>query len=72
MYRVEKRPRDGQGRLLGVGFLACDRTPNVRIAVGLRLGTRFIYEAGEDGADVEVVDLAECVESYASGAIDYH
>ena len=68
----EKSPRHWPRRLLGVGFLAWDRTPNVGIAVGLRLGTRFINESGEDSADVEVVDLAECVKAYASVSVNDH
>ena len=54
----------------GVGFPGWGRTSDVGVAVGLRLGARFVNEAGKGGADAEVVDLAKRVETDASGPVD--
>ena len=43
---------------------------NLGVAVGLRLGARLVDEAGEDGADGEVFDIAEDVDAEASVAVD--
>ena len=70
VLRREKSPQCRPRRTLGVGVPIWDRTPNVWTAVSLRFGTRFVYEAGEDGANVEVVDLAKGVEADASGPVE--
>ena len=54
----------------GVGRLGWDRASDAGVAVGLRLGTRFVNGAGEDGADREVVDLAKRVDADSSGPVD--
>ena len=65
-------PARGRGRRcwLGVGFLGWGRASDVGVAVSLRLGAEFIDQAGEGGADVEVVDLAKRVEADPSGPVD--
>ena len=62
--------RQGRRHPLGTGLLGWDRATDVGVAVGLRLGARFVDEAGEDGADREVVDLAKRADADASGPVD--
>ena len=57
-------------RRLGVGLLGWDRATDAGVAVGLRLGARFVDQAGQDGADCEVLDLAKRVDADSSGPVD--
>ena len=60
----------GGRRRLGVSLLGWDRASDVGVAVDLRLGARFVDQAGEDCANREVVDLAKRVDADSSGPVD--